>query len=116
MRFWVHIGWETCLKTKCKLLHSLLDSIIVAHIFTHLSLTPLMFWQLRQINKPSFLIVDESVLWNALEVVRFNHESYFQHVATNHTQRQFLQMQFEGKLQTLQKFMEPRELVEPNPL
>ncbi len=57
----------------------------------------------------------ESVPWNALEVVKINHKSYLQHVATNHTPRQSLKMWFEGELQTLQKFMEPRNLVEPFP-
>jgi hypothetical protein len=75
-----------------------------------------MLWRLHQINKPWFFIVDESVFWNMLEVVRLNRKFYFQHVATSHTPRQSFQMQFEGKFQTLQKFMEPRDLVEPTPL
>jgi hypothetical protein len=86
---------------------------------THFHLLPLtlsMFWQLRQINKPWFLIVGESVLWNTLEVVKINHKSYFQHVATSHTPRQSLKMQFEGELWTLQKFLEPQDLIEHTPL
>ncbi len=35
---------ETFLETKCTLLPPLPNSIILAHIFTLLSLTPLMFW------------------------------------------------------------------------
>jgi hypothetical protein len=58
----------------------------------------------------------ESVPWNALEVVGINHKSYLQHVTTSHTPRQSLKMYFEGELRTLQKFMEPRDLVEPTPL
>jgi hypothetical protein len=49
----------------------------------------------------------ENVRWNTLKVIRFNHKSYLQHVATSHTLRQSLKMQFEGQHQTLQKFMEP---------
>ncbi len=75
-----------------------------------------MFWQLCQINKPLFLIVGENVPWNALEVVKINHKSYLQHVTTSHTPRQSFKMRFEGELQTLQKFMELRNLVEPTPL
>jgi hypothetical protein len=55
---------ETCLETKCTLLPPFLDSIILAHIFTLLPLTPSMLWQLCQINKLWFLILGESVLWN----------------------------------------------------
>jgi hypothetical protein len=104
---------ETCLETKCTLLPSLPNSIILAHIFTLLPFTPSMFWQLCRINKPWLLIMGENVPWNALEVVRINHKSYLQHVATSHTPRQSLKMWFEGKLWTLQKFMEPQNLVEP---
>jgi multisubunit Na+/H+ antiporter MnhC subunit len=53
---------ETCLETKCTLLPPLPNSIVLAHIFIHLPLTLLMLWRFRQINKPWFLIVDESVL------------------------------------------------------
>jgi hypothetical protein len=103
---------ETCLETKCPLLPPLLNSTILAHIFNHLPLTPSMFWWLRQINKPWFLIMGENVHWNTLEVVRINHKSYLQHVATSHTPRQSLKMWFEGELWTLQKFIEPWNLVE----
>ncbi len=58
----------------------------------------------------------EGVPSNTLEVVKINHKSYLQHVATSHTPRQSLKMQFEGELQTLQKFMGLRDLVKPNPL
>jgi hypothetical protein len=107
---------ETCLETKCTLLPPLPNSIVLAHIFTLLSSTSSMFWQFCQINKPWFLIVSESVPWNALEVVRINHTSYLQCVATSHTPRQSFKMWFEGEHQTLQKFMEPRDLFEPTPL
>jgi hypothetical protein len=84
------------METKCTLLTPLLDSTILGHIFNRFPLTPSMFWQLRQINKPWFLIVGESIPWNALEVVKLNHKFYLQHVATNHTPKQSLQMRFEG--------------------
>ncbi len=58
----------------------------------------------------------ESVPWNTLEVVKINDKFYLQHVATSHTLWQSFKMWFEGKLQTLQKFMEPCDLVEPTPL
>jgi hypothetical protein len=97
---------ETCLETKCTLLPPLPNSIVLAHIFILLLMTPSMLWQLCRINKPCFLIMGENVPWNALEVVRINHKSYLQHVTTSHTPRQSLKMRFEGELQTLQKFME----------
>ncbi len=75
--------------------------------FHFVAIDPINVWQLRQINKPWFLTVGESVPWNALKVVRINHKSYLQHVATSHTPRQSLKMRFEGELQTLQKLMEP---------
>jgi hypothetical protein len=103
---------KTCLETKCTLLFPIPNSIVFPHIFIHLPFTPSMFWQLRQIIKPWFLIWLK-VPYNALRVIIINHKSYLQHVATNHTPRQSLEMQFEGQLQTLQKFMEPRSLVEP---
>jgi len=56
---------ETCLETKCTLLPPFLDSIVLAHIFTLLPLTPLMLWQICQINKPWYFILGESVPWNA---------------------------------------------------
>jgi len=87
---------ETCLETKFTLLPPLLDSTILAHIFNHSPLTPSMFWRLRQINKPWFLIMGESVPWNTLEVVKFKHKLYLQHVTTSHTPKQSLQMRFEG--------------------
>ncbi len=66
--------------------------------FHFLAIDPINVWQLCQINKPWFLIVGESVAWNALEVVRINHKSYFQHVAISHTPRQSLKMRFESEL------------------
>jgi hypothetical protein len=107
---------ETCLEIKCKLLPPFPYSIILAHIFTRLPLSPLMFWWFRRIKKPWFLIVGESVPWNTLEVIKINHKSYLQHVAISCTPRQPLKMQFEGELWTLQKFMEPRDLIEPTPI
>ncbi len=56
---------ETCLETKCTLLPPFLDFIVLAHIFILLPLTLSMLWQLYQINKPWFLILGESVPWNA---------------------------------------------------
>jgi hypothetical protein len=104
------------LRSKVYIVASSLDSIVFAHIFTLLSLTPSMFWQFCWINKPWFLIVGESVPWNTLEVVKINHKSYFQHVTTSHTLRQSFEMRFEGELQTLPKFMETWNLVEPTPM
>jgi hypothetical protein len=92
------------------------NSIVLAHIFILLPLTLSMLWRFHQINKPWFLIVGKNVPWNALEVVRINHKSYLQHVTTSHTPRQSLKMWFEGEFRTLQKFMEPRNLVELNSL
>jgi hypothetical protein len=66
-----------------------------------------MFWQFCQINKTWFLIVGDSVHWNALEVIQIIHNSYLQHVVTSYAPRQSLKMRFEGEFQTLQKFMEP---------
>jgi hypothetical protein len=67
-----------------------------SHIFNHLPLTPSMFWRLHQINKPWFLIVGESGPWNTLEVVKFNHKCYLQHVTISHTLKQSLRMWFQG--------------------
>jgi hypothetical protein len=89
---------ETCLETKCTLLPPLPNSIILAHIFILLPFTSSTFWQFCQINKPWLLIMGENVPWNALEVVRINHESYLHHVATSHTRKQSVKMWFEGKL------------------
>jgi hypothetical protein len=58
----------------------------------------------------------ESVLWNTLKVIKINHKSYLQHVPTSHTPRQSFKLQFEGEHRTLQKFMEPQDLVEPTSL
>ncbi len=107
---------ETCLETKCTLLPPFLDSIVLAHIFIMLPLTPSMLWWFCRINKPWFLIVGKSVPWNTLEVVKINHKSYLQHVTTSHTPRQSFKMCFEGEFRTLQKFIEPWDLVEPTSL
>jgi hypothetical protein len=107
---------ETCLETKCKLLPPLIDSIVLAHISTHLPSTPSMLWWLRRINKPWFLIVGENVPWNVLEVIKINHKSYLQLLAASCTPRQSLKMRFEGEFWTLQKFMETQYLIEPTPL
>ncbi len=107
---------ETCLETKCTLLHPFPDSIILAHIFIMLPLTLLMLWRLRRINKPWFLIVGKSVPWNGFEVIKINHKSYLRYVTTSHTPGQSFKMRFEGEFRTLQKFVELGDLVEPTPL
>jgi hypothetical protein len=58
------------------------------------------------------IVVGKSFPWNALEVVRINHRSYFQHLATNGTPRQSFQMCFElFELRYLKMCLDPIDLV-----
>ncbi len=79
----------------------LLDGIVMQHIFTHLPLTPSTPWHLHWVNKAWFRVVGKNLAWNALEVVRIIHRSYFQHLATNGTPKQSLQIHFEFEHQCL---------------
>jgi len=74
-------------RKKINLLSFFLDFIIMQHIFTHLALTPSMFWHLHKVNKAWFMFASKSLPWNALEVVKINHINYFQQLANSGTPR-----------------------------
>jgi len=57
------------------------------------------------------MFVSKSPPWNALEVVRINHKSYFQQLVSSGTPRQSLQMHFEFELQSLKMCLDPIDLV-----
>jgi hypothetical protein len=46
------------------------------HILTHFPLMPSTFLHLHQMNMAWFMVVGESLPWNALEVMKVDHKSY----------------------------------------
>jgi hypothetical protein len=72
-----------------------LDFIVMQHIFTWLPLMPSMPWHFHWMNKTWVIVIVKNLPWNALELTKINHRSYFQHLATSGTPRQLVQMYFE---------------------
>jgi hypothetical protein len=61
------------------LLSPFLDTLVIEKILPQLLVTsPFMFWWFRQINKGSFTIINETMVWNTLEIIKTNHLSYLQ--------------------------------------
>ncbi len=104
---------QMCSRGKISLLFPLLDTIVMQHIFKCLPLMPLMFLCFCRVNKAWFMFVGKSPPWNALEIIRINHKSYLQQLASSSTPRQSLQMHFEFELQSLKMCLDPIDLVYP---
>jgi hypothetical protein len=59
------------------------------------------------------MVIVKSLHWNALEVVRIDHKSYLQQLATGGTPNKSFQMCFDFELQSLNMFLDPIDLVYP---
>ncbi len=70
----------------------LMDNFVVEHIFTQLPMDLSMLWHLHRVNKTWFKVVDKTLAWEALEIVKFNNASYRHTIVIQGFPRLFLKV------------------------
>jgi len=79
------------------LLLPLIDGFVIEHIFPNLPLDPSMMWHLLQVNYVWHRVVDESLEWHALNIVKYHNVFYHHVIATQGLLKHYLKqhLQFE---------------------
>ncbi len=72
-----NLNLDLCLGEECRALPLLPHCIVIMHIFMCLPKTRFMLWCCWQVNRSWSKVIHDSVTWNALEIVKINHKSYF---------------------------------------
>jgi len=74
------------------LIPPLMDNFVVEHIFTWLPMDLSMLWHLHRVNKTWFKVVDKTLAWEALKIVKFNKASYRHTIVIQGFPRLFLKV------------------------